>query len=228
MNIKDYREKELKAFVIANILVLFYLTGIITFDGIVENDSYMQLFITIINSGLFSSIIYAMVMVLDSIISDKIKKIIIFWWMPMPGETIFSNIRINTKDNRFTVEEATTAYREIYDNMPLGKDKKKNRRNYENSKWYGLLCQHESEIKVMVIHRDFLMCRDMAVSAIMMILVYLGLSVPMQLIIFDRKAIIYLFVMYMVCMVASRVKSKRFVKTVIACDLHPKKDKSKS
>lgn len=41
-NLKDYREKELKTFVIANILVILYLIGTITFDGIIEKDSYIQ------------------------------------------------------------------------------------------------------------------------------------------------------------------------------------------
>lgn len=79
MNIKDYRENELKIFVIANILVVLCLIGMITFDGVVEESSYMQLIITIINSGLFSSIIYVMVIVCDCMISNGIKKIIVFF-----------------------------------------------------------------------------------------------------------------------------------------------------
>lgn len=58
MNIKDYREKELKTLVIANILVILCLNGLITFDGILEENNYMKLLVTIINSGLFASIIY--------------------------------------------------------------------------------------------------------------------------------------------------------------------------
>lgn len=36
MNIKDYREKELKTLVIANILVILCLNELITFEGILE------------------------------------------------------------------------------------------------------------------------------------------------------------------------------------------------
>lgn len=219
-NIKDYRENELKTFVIANILVILCMIGMITFDGIIEEDSYMQLLITIINSGLFSSIIYAMVMVCDCMISSSLKKIIIFWWKPMPGETIFSDIKINAKDGRFTALEATMTYDEIYKNMP--KDKKA-RYGYENSKWYGLLRQHESEPKVQVAHRDYLMCRDMATSTIIMLVVYILLSLVLKLIEFDKKAIAYLLMVYIVCMIATRIKSRRFVKTVIACDIHSQK-----
>lgn len=63
MNIKDYRENELKIFVIANILVVLCLIGMITFDGVIKENSYMKLIITIINSGLFSSIIYTIVII---------------------------------------------------------------------------------------------------------------------------------------------------------------------
>ena len=74
MNIKDYREKELKTLVIANILVILCLNGLITFDGILEENNYMKLLVTIINSGLFASIIYTLVTVCDCMISSELHK----------------------------------------------------------------------------------------------------------------------------------------------------------
>ena len=72
------------------------------------------------------------------------------------------------------------------------------------------------------------MCRDMSTTTILMIIVYIILSMVMKLITFDKKAIIYLLAVYIVCMRATRVKSKRFVKTVIACDISPKKENSEN
>ena len=221
MNIKDYREKELKTLVIANILMIFCLNGLITFDGILEENNYMKLLVTIINSGLFAAIIYTMFSVFDCMISSMLKRYIVFWWSPMPGETIFSDIRTDAKDERFTSAEAIEAYQDVYNNLP---SEKKACCQYENSKWYDLLRQHESETKVLIAHRDYLMCRDMATMTALMICVYTILSAVMKLITFDKKAVIYLAVVYLVCMIAARVKSKRFVKTVIACDLHPKSE----
>lgn len=220
MNIKDYREKELKTLVIANILVILCLNGLITFDGILEEKNYMKLLITIINSGLFASIIYTLVTVCDCMISSGLKRYIVFWWCPMSGETVFSDIKIDAKDGRFTSAEAIESYEDIYNNLP---SEKKVCRQYENSKWHDLLRQHESETKVLITHRDYLMCRDMATVTVLMIVVYIILSSVMKLITFNKKAVIYLSAVYLVCMIATRVKSKRFVKTVIACDLHPKK-----
>ena len=206
MNIKDYREKELKTLVIANILVILCLNELITFEGILEENSYMKLLVTIINSGLFAAIIYTMVTVFDCMISSKLKRYIVFWWFPMPGETIFSDIKTDAKDERFTSAEAIEACHQ-----------------YENSKWHELLRQHESETKVLVAHRDYLMCRDMATVIGVMLFLYMIFSFAMKLITFDKKAVIYLGAVYFVCMIAARAKSKRFVKTVIVCDLHPKK-----
>ena len=220
MNIKDYREKELKTFVIANILVILCLNGLITFNGLLEENNYMQLIITIINSGLFASIIYAMVTVCDCMISSELKRYIVFWWCPMPGETVFSDIKFNARDGRFTSAEAIASYEDIYNHLP---SERRACRKYENSKWHVLLRQHESETKVLIAHRDYLMCRDMATITVLMTLVYTILSSVMKLINFDKKSVIYLMVIYWVCMIAARVKSKRFVKTVIACDLHPQK-----
>lgn len=220
MNIKDYREKELKTLVIANILVILCLNELITFEGILEENSYMKLLVTIINSGLFAAIIYTMVTVFDCMISSKLKRYIVFWWFPMPGETIFSDIKTDAKDERFTSAEAIEAYQDIYNNLPSGK---KACHQYENSKWHELLRQHESETRVLVAHRDYLMCRDMATVIGVMLFLYMIFSFAMKLITFDKKAVIYLGAVYFVCMIAARAKSKRFVKTVIVCDLHPQK-----
>lgn len=220
MNIKDYREKELKTFVIANILVILSLNGLITFNSILEENNYMKLLIAIINSSLFASIIYTLVTVCDCMVSSELKRYIVFWWYPMPGETIFSDIKIDSKDRRFISAEAIESYKDIYNNLPSEKNA---RRQYENSKWHDLLRKHESETKVLIAHRDYLMCRDMTTIIVFMIFVYTLLSFVIKLITFDKKAVIYLAVVYLVCMLTTRVKSKRFVKTVIACDLHTQK-----
>ena len=53
-------------------------------------------------------------------------------------------------------------------------------------------------------------------------------SAVLKLIIFDKKAILYLLGVYIVCMMATRTKSKIFVKTVIARDISTKKENSEN
>lgn len=224
-NIKTYRENELKKYVIANIIVIFFITGTISFEGIINNNSYMKLLITGINSTLFSSVIYSLVTVGDCVISNKLKRYFVFWWFPMPGETIFSEIKMGINDGRFTSYEAKKIYKKIYKKLP--KDKKKCY-EYENSKWYGLLQKYENEMKVMVTNRDYLMCRDMTSSTILMIIVYFAISFVLKLIAFKMKALLYLCFMYFLCKFATIGKSKRLVNTVIACDIHNSKKKGES
>ena len=60
-DIKDYRNNELKLFVIANIIALLYLGNLINVQLVINDDTYSNLIVTIINSALFSSIIYILV-----------------------------------------------------------------------------------------------------------------------------------------------------------------------
>lgn len=54
-------------------------------------------------------------------ISSELKRYIVFWWCPMPGETVFSDIKTDAKDGRFTSAEAIESYEEIYSNLPSKK-----------------------------------------------------------------------------------------------------------
>ena len=51
-------------------------------------------------------------------------------------------------------------------------------------------------MKVMVTNRDYLMCRDMTSSTILMIIVYFAISFVLKLIAFEIKALLYLCFMY--------------------------------
>ena len=64
---------------------------------------------------------------------DKLKNVIVnLWFMKLPGEYIFTEIKAKNKDIRFTTEEALQRFSAIYSNIPTN-DRKK--RIYENSQW---------------------------------------------------------------------------------------------
>ena len=48
-DIKDYRNNELKLFVIANIIALLYLGNVINVQLVINDDTYSNLIVTIIN-----------------------------------------------------------------------------------------------------------------------------------------------------------------------------------
>lgn len=219
MNIKDYREKELKEFVIANVLAIIVLSGMSFVDGIVMNEGYLKLLCTIIEAGVVSGAIYALVMVFDSVISSDLKMHIVFQWRTQPGEKIFSKIREKNIDKRFTVEDIKGRYPKLYVEMPG--DKKK-RRLYENGLWYSMYIKNEDNIKIQIIQRDYLLCRDMTVSTLVTLILYILFVLFTEVIQIRWNVIIYLVTMFGICVIAANKKAERFVSTVIACDV--KKD----
>ena len=101
MDIKDYRSKELTAYVLGISLIIMYIEGIWSFNNL--NLEMLQLFSTIINSLLSTSIMIIFVIIADSVIDNKVKASIAFWEKSMPATTVFSDIK-NEKINgvRFT------------------------------------------------------------------------------------------------------------------------------
>ena len=93
-DIKDYRDKELKLYALANIFVIIYVEKIITIEGLLnQNDKFTTLLVTIFNSALFLSILYIFVLLSDSLFSEGMKNIIIYFWGHLPGETVFSRMK---------------------------------------------------------------------------------------------------------------------------------------
>lgn len=133
-DIKDYRNNELKNYVIGNILLVLYFSSI--FDNLFTLDinSNLNIWKTLIESALVSSIIYIYVFLLDSLIPGDIKqKVAYFHIGKLPGYTIFTKMKQNNKDDRFTHADIVKKYASIYSNMPVGK---KEKGKYENAQWY--------------------------------------------------------------------------------------------
>lgn len=179
-NIKDYRDKELKLYALANIFVLIYIEKVITIEGLLnQNDKSTALFVTIFNSALFLSILYIFVLLSDSLFSERIKNRMIYFWGHLPGETVFSRMKIKVKDIRFTQQQVLEQYKSIYDNMP---SQRENKYRYENATWYTIYSRYRDNKMVYVSNRDYLVCRDMTSSTVVILILYSIFSVALQLI----------------------------------------------
>ena len=77
-DIKDYRSNELKYFVIANIFALLYLGKVINLQLVTSEGTYSNLIVTAINSALFSSIVYILVLISDALVSTRIKNAVVY------------------------------------------------------------------------------------------------------------------------------------------------------
>ena len=77
-----------------------------------DNMDWINLIFTILNSTILSSVLYIFTLVLDGIFSDKVKyKLLYLFFGKMPGEVVFSEIKNNNKDIRFS-------YEDLYKNHP--------------------------------------------------------------------------------------------------------------
>lgn len=216
-DIKNYRDKELKLYALANIFVIIYIEKIITIEGLIDsNDKLMTLLVTVLNSALFLSILYIFVLLFDSLFSANMKTRIIYFWGHLPGETVFSRMKNKVNDMRFTQNQVLEQYKTIYENMPILRT---DRYKYENSVWYGIYNKYRENKMVYNSNRDYLICRDMVSSTVVILILYTIFSVVMELIPFKMECIIYLLVMYFVTNIATRVKGERMVNNVIICDI---------
>lgn len=216
-NIKEYRRDELKSYVIGNILLFLFLSGVLDTAVFAELNNYYNLFGVIVQSAIFSSVIYIYVFLLDSIIPGNYKfQIAYLPFGKMPACTIFSEMEKSIKDNRFTQEEALKKYAEIYEKMP---EDEVERDNYENSRWYSIYKKYENVEKIYIANKDFLLCRDITIITLMLAILY-GCSCVLHLLPFSWEIIVLLIVEYVITNAAMRGKGKRLAYNVITEDIH--------
>lgn len=216
-NLKDYREKELKMYILANILVIVILSNTFVVSEILTSeDSWLVLFIKIVDSTLISSSIYIFAFLADAMFSSGLKMKMVYFLGELPGANVFSSIKTKNNDYRFTSEQVLEKYKGIYDNMP--NDLKK-RRKFENSMWYSIYDKWRDTDMICISNRDYLLCRDLYISTLIIIIGYILGTTTLNIIEFNWKCIYYLLCMMLVTNISTRLKGKRFVYNVIAYDI---------
>lgn len=219
MNIKDYRGKELTAYIVANIAIMLLLSGALDINDASKNDTLPNYLVNaILRSAILATAIYCFVFIADSIIPSRLKEHMLYLkFGAMPGQVVFSKIAKGYSDKRFTTWQVLEKYKQIYEEMP---DAKTERYAYENAKWYGIYNKYRDMTMIQVSNRDFLLCRDLYISSITMIVVYFFAVYSLSLIAFHCAFFIYLIIMSLLLNIAARIKACGFVFNVIAKDLH--------
>ena len=222
-DIKKYREKELKSYVIGNIILI--LLGLKYIDSIlfaIGTENYGATLEFLTSSSLVSSLVYIYTYIIDALVPGDVKNIIIWWNKGIPGNRVFSEIKKNNKDKRFTTEEVLEKYKFVYNEIK--KKTETERKNIENSAWYSAYQKNESSAQVFVSNRDWLLCRDMCVMTLWIIIgsILAFVSVKKMPPIWLLGVLIVEFIG---TLIAARVKSIRFVYNVIAKDVHKKTEK---
>lgn len=212
---KDYREKELKMYILACVLLLICLTKRYSLQ--METGDKIVAISTVIDTTLSSSCIYIFVYIIDSLFSSKTKDKIVslFGLIKKPAYAVFSNIQKNDVDDRFLKSEVKKRYKDIYDKMP---EDKKMVGIYQNSSWYKIYSDIREVPMICTSNRDYLLCRDMFISTISLLVLYM-LSVSVKLFEFKIVYVVFLVTMLFVNLISTHIKAKRFVYNVIAYDL---------
>lgn len=77
---------------------------------------------------------------------------------------------------------------------------------------------------VYVANRDYLVCRDMTSSTVVILVLYFIFSIVLQLVPFKIECVIYLVIMFLVTNVATRTKGERMVNNVFICDFQARNE----
>ncbi len=212
MNIKDYKDKEINMYILGIVFLYIYISN--SFN--INNDKIMY-FNQLITTTLASGIIYLFTYLSDAIVSSyfKDKIIYLFGIINKPGECIFSTIREKGKDDRISKDDAIRIYKDIYENMPKEKSKRK---KYENSNWYIIYSKYREEKMIQISNREYLMTRDFVFVTIALFIIYAILSI-LKFTIWNYKFAILLFLLTIINLISANIKAKRFAYNVIALDL---------
>lgn len=216
---KNYRDSELKSYVIAAILMYFIVINGISGILNVEELSILQFVIELLNVALISSSIYAFVFVLDSVYGSDLKRTLVFLFTDEPGQIIFDTIKKRKSDIRFSNNDVEKYYKDIYAQMP--KDRK-GKKVYQNQQWYHIYHQYRDVEMVTTSAKDFRLCRDIFISTINIFIIYIVLCFISEIVEFNKYYIGFLIIMIIISNIATRNKGKRWVYNVIAHDISEK------
>lgn len=215
-SIKDYRNKDLVAYITANALVLLVVLNILDLKGTLLSSENIS---KIINSFLVTSCLSVFAFLCDSILSGDIKDKLVDLWRGRPGGKIFTKIKDNNKDIRFTTEQALEKYEDIYSNFPTTLKK---RYKYENSKWYSIYHRYEKVEKIYNANKDYLLCRDMHIATYVITVLYIVIGLLSSAVNVTWQCVLCEIVFLLITNVAARQKAKRLAYNVIAYDLQQK------
>lgn len=133
-DLKNYREKELKSFVLGNILLILMETGIV--DNIVQLMSSSDLWkaaAELFESSIISSIIYIFVFCFDSILQGRLKDKGIWPIKGLPGNTIFLDIDKTIKMSVFLSKQQEKFMRSYIPKSILARTKRNAKKSRTNT-----------------------------------------------------------------------------------------------
>ena len=226
-DIKDYRGKELKSYVIANFLAILYGTNFLyKIAELIGGNRDISVIASSATFAVFTAVIYIFVFLADALVPSEIKDKAIWPCGCKPGEKIFTEIREQNEDNRFSAQHVERLYADVYASIDAETNENM-KKDIQNNNWYYIYKLHENEAQVCVSQRDSLLCRDLTIITITLFIGFLVLSFISSTS-FSWGTLIFLIVEYVVTGYLARYKGIRFAYNVIATDIVAKLAEEKS
>lgn len=157
-------------------------------------------------NGILITIAPLLAFILSGLLSSNLKAQIVFWKRknPLPGSRAFSEIA--PKDPRIDMEVLKKKLKKI----PTDYDE-------QNKVWYKIYKQVESSTSVELVHKHFLLARDLAsISILILILTPWSLYFEIRSIKLSFIYSLMVFTEYLTFSIISQNTAKRFVSNVLA------------
>lgn len=204
---KDYSSKTLKgrnlAWLVATLVLDVLVLLVIAFHTAIDELTPTK--VAVIRASL-TTLLPVPALILSSLISSDHKAILVFWRLqhPLPGARAFSvhapaDPRIDLEKLKKNVGEFPSAQRE------------------QNSKWYGLYKQVDSDPSVVDSHKNYLLFRDIAAMSLLLVPA-LPLVMHLNGVDSTRMSVsaAWFLGQYLITAFAARTTGIRFVQNVLA------------
>lgn len=215
---KEYRNKELKYFLITEILMFILLNYSKDFERLMNQSSLISIFLS-------SPILYFYCLILDIVVPKNLKNAFSLYLnvdcMPMffqlPGRTIFTKLKENKiKDLRIDKIKVQQKYYDIFECI------KENKASYEmqNSKWLQMkydLEKQQKNSRLEIAEKEYLLFRDMLSMHILFSTLFFVFHL-IGIVNFTNLTFVYIVVAYFVLFCCVRTTSNKFVNEVIVQD----------
>jgi len=215
-DLKDYRQREQAMYVIANALLFLVVHNLIEIKANMLTD-IDRILSQLFSSTVFSVIAFGFIFVVECLFTSNAKEklLYLFGLLSLPGCTIFSDVKKNNKDERFSYQSLADKHPTIYSNLP---EDKKLRKKYENEQWYLIYSKIRAAPMIHSSQRDSLMCRDIFISTMVMLIIYI-IVVVVCLVSFNVGYMLFLIAMLIITNIGANRKAVRFAYNVIAYDV---------
>lgn len=176
-----------------------------------------EIFVSTVLLAITSSFILVVECLFTNELKDKLSYLFSFFGLlKLPGYTIFSKIKKRDNDNRFSHKHLMSKYPELYQNLPK---EKKARERYENEQWYVIYSKNRDVPMVYNSQRDWLLCRDIYVSTLVIIGLYVVVVTIVGFTEINYPYLFFLIIMAVITNFGANRKANRFAYNVIAYDV---------